>query len=204
MRTIAAVASVTLGVACCPSSTLSEPAREAREIGDPTQPSTTAGLVAFTIEPIAPASGSDARPQLRLRLRNVSEKTLWLSAEFSASHPHANATVWLEVTDANTGEVMPWLCSGSVSAPRESALYVLLRPGSEYSTVELLECFLPSRQSRVRIVAHYRDRASAPARPPRFASWFAGELISNSVEVEVPALAPSRSTGSSPGSGANP
>nr|MDQ2646612.1 hypothetical protein [Myxococcota bacterium] len=65
-------------------------------------------------------------------------------------------------------------------------LYVLLAPGDEYSTVNSLECFLPGRRAKVRVVAHYRDNTTTPPEPPAFARHFAGELVSKSLTVESP------------------
>ncbi len=93
---------------------------------------------------------------------------------------------WLTVHDEETGTALNWHCSQATPASPPELRYVLLAPDDEYSTVHSLECFLPGRRAKVRVVAHYHDNTPTPPEPPAFGRRFVGELVSKSLIVESP------------------
>lgn len=190
MQVVAVALSTLLVFACCPrpaTQPSAPPDSGITRLEGPTRRSADSRLVAFNLEAVPPPDPR-ARAAVRLRLRNVSTESLWINSGFSASHRGSGGTVWVDVVDATSGKPLQWLCSGTTTVPDSEPPYILLRPGSEYATLEILECFLGAEAVHLRVVAHYRDVNVKPPRAPALSYWFNGELLSNSVELHVPAV----------------
>jgi hypothetical protein len=141
-------------------------------------------LVRFTVEPVAPPRG--ARAAVRLSLTNVSEQWLWLNYGFTAAWKGSASSVWIDIADRTSERELVWHCSGK-SLPGGAPLYIMLAPGSSYSAIGLLDCFLPQGHASVRVTGRYLDRELRPPRPHEpGAYWFRGEVVSNTIEIEIP------------------
>ncbi len=134
---------------------------------------------------------SEVRPgpaatYLRMTLRNDTDELVWVNYRLKIGlQASDNREVWLDVTDPATGQAVPQgSCPARESIP-ELTDYVLLSPGSEYSTVQPLMCYRFDGSGPYRIVAHYKDQQSRPPKPPWAAKLFSAQLTSNTIEITV-------------------
>jgi hypothetical protein len=138
----------------------------------------------LTIEPAEPKLGHQA--EVRVRIRNISTKWLWVDYTSGLGPSGPRAGMWLDVVDPRTGKAQEWACSGR-SGPSTARRYLLLDPDSEYSFQSDITCFAMPHPGPWRLVAHYRGWLEAPRSAPAsdYALWFNGELTSNVLELIV-------------------
>lgn len=183
-----------LGVVSCRSQTVGHPpssvvqavsdasdTTERRPVGDPR-------FVALSIESVPPRSRSGSRLDVRVTLRNVSDRWLWVNYGFGIAPAGGYGPLWLDVAELETGKILEWHCSGGNVVSDETARYVLLGPDDEYSMTGRLECFLPAEGARIRVVAHYQDRKQSAPPAPAQSHRFVGKIVSNALELQFPAL----------------
>lgn len=132
----------------------------------------------LTLEPIA----GSAPAYVRLALRNVGEHSLWVNARMATG---PNKEVWLEATNALTGEKRAQDRCFAKQEPPSPQDNLLLMPGAEYSIVRPLSCFQFSSSGPWTIVAHYHDIREELMPPPHGVRWFGGALTSNEVQIAV-------------------
>jgi hypothetical protein len=119
-----------------------------------------------------------------LTLKNVSkEGPLWVSMRMLMGPPQGG-DVWLDVVHARTGEKLEVTCDTSGGVRRKEH-YVVLTGEALFSVVRPLPCMTFSSKGPWRITAHYKDDNSHPPQPPFATKWFSGELVSNTIEIEV-------------------
>jgi hypothetical protein len=94
------------------------------------QPAGDPALVELSIEGAPPRPRSGSRLNIRVRLRNVSDKWLWLQYGFGVAPPEAAGSLWLDVAELATGRTLQWHCSEGTAEPDDQAQYILLAPAT--------------------------------------------------------------------------
>jgi hypothetical protein len=185
---------VVLGVVSCRSQTVGHPPASVTQARDDAsditgrRPVVDSRFVGLSIESVPPRPRSGSRLSIRVTLRNVSDKWLWMNYGFGIAPPGGYGPLWLDVAELGTGRNLEWHCSDGNVVPDETARYILLGPDDEYSMTGRLECFLPAESARIRVVAHYQDRKQSAPPPPAHSHRFVGKLVSNALELGFPAL----------------
>jgi hypothetical protein len=135
---------------------------------------------------IAPATDSgEAQDHVRVTIRNVSDQYLWLSyALRSGPKSMSEFQIWFEAISA-TGQTREEEHCAYRLAPPDPDAYFPLAPGAEYSVLRSVACFAFPDKGPWRLTAHYKDRGDTLLPPPEYARWFSGEIVSNTIEVEV-------------------
>jgi hypothetical protein len=137
---------------------------------------------------IAPATATgEAQDHVRVTIRNVSDQHLWLNyALRSGPKSMTEFQIWFEATSA-AGQTREEEHCAYHLAPPDPNTYFPLAPAAEYSVLRSVACFAFPDKGPWRLTAHYKDRNESLLPPPEHARWFSGEIVSNTIEVEVPA-----------------
>jgi hypothetical protein len=161
----------------------SSPEAEA-SVAPPMAKATNPGLLQFSVEGLAVPH---ARwPVLRVALRNLTwDQTLWVKYVLSTSFGrHFQSDVWIEAEGNPPHDNVACSHCGRRS-PEPPLEYVRLLPQAEISVVTSIYCS-PLPPGQYRITAHYQDDGRDLVPPPAGSIWFAGELISETVDLDVP------------------
>jgi hypothetical protein len=124
------------------------------------------------------------RVVLRLKFQNTSaERVVWVKRAPLVYGEGAPITdVWLDVRDSAARRILPnCRVRPGVSAASD---YLALAPLTEFSTVVTLDCFA-LESGRYGIVAHYKDSGRGLPPPSPRATWFRGELTSETIDIEI-------------------
>ena len=160
-------------------------------VPEPIEEVTDPRLLKLSIEGVElPAT---VEPGIRVTLRNVTwDRTLWVKGSVGVQvAPPIQSDVWLDVEGGpprRTDRVCSH-CRGSSENP--SLAYTRLTPQAEISIVTVIYCS-PLAPGHYLVTGHYQDSRWQVAPPPRGAAWFAGELLSETVDLEVVGPAGSR------------
>lgn len=135
---------------------------------------------------LEPASGGSAPVYVGVVLRNTSDDILWVNYKFVVGQPkEAGRTIWFDIVNTVTGDQAEYShCAARMSVPAAHD-YILLPPGSAFSSILPITCIMFKDKGPWRIVAHYEDTRVAPVLPPEYAYWVSGSIQSNPIEIEA-------------------
>jgi hypothetical protein len=134
----------------------------------------------LSIHSVEPAKGH--RIDLEVKIQNVSKEFLWIPHGLALG-PLNQATLSLDVRDG-AGSRPGWACAEKTLPPAPPR-YILLPPRSYYGTIVNTNCAVPPYGGPWLATARFRNAEIDPPPAPPGATEFRGEVVSNTVELNV-------------------